>query len=82
MNEYSYMTLEQRQEIEKMYEAGARAVDIASKIERSVAAIYAELKRGYTGELDGNKRPKYSADLAQTIAQENFRRRGNKRMTH
>ncbi len=58
MDGYSYMTFDQRREIEEMY---------------------GELKRGYTGELDGNKRPKYSADLAQTTAQENFRRRGNRR---
>ena len=45
------------------------------KIGRSVAAIYEELKRGYTGELDENKRPVYSADLAQQTAQENIRRR-------
>ena len=56
MDGYSYMTFDQRREIEEMYGAGARAVDIAAKIGRSVAAIYEELKRGYTGELDGNKR--------------------------
>ena len=54
-------------------------MDIAAKIGRSVAAIYEELKRGYTGELDENKRPVYSADLAQQTAQENIRRRGNRR---
>jgi IS30 family transposase len=53
-------------------------VDIAAKIGRSVAAIYEELKRGYTGELDENKRPVYSADLAQQTVQENIRRRGRR----
>lgn len=79
MDGYSYLTFDQRREIEALYSDGERAVDIAAKIGRSVAAIYEELKRGYTGELDGNKRPIYSADLAQTIAQENIRRRGNRR---
>ena len=64
---------------EVLYSDGDRVVDIAAKIGRSVAAIYEELKRGYTGELDENKRPVYSADLAQTTAQENIRRRGNRR---
>ena len=78
MDGYSYLTFDQRREIEAMYGAGVRVVDIAAKTERSVAAIYEELKRGRTGELDANKRPKYSAELAQTIAQENIRRRGRR----
>ena len=52
---------------------------IAARLKRSAAAIYEELKRGYTGEFDGYARPKYSADLAQATVQENFRRRGNRR---
>lgn len=76
MDGYSYLTFDQRREIEALYSDGDRVVDIAAKIGRSVAAIYEELKRGYTGELDENKRPVYSADLAQTTAQENIRRRG------
>lgn len=79
MEGYTYLTLEQRRMIEEMHGAGIRTVEIAARTGRSVAAIYEELKRGYTGELDGNKRPKYSADLAQTKAQENIRRRGNRR---
>ena len=55
MDGYSYLTFDQRREIEALYSDGERAVDIAAKIGRSVAAIYEELKRGYTGELDGNK---------------------------
>lgn len=78
MERYSYLTFNQRRKIEKLYSAGERAVDIAAETGRSVAAIYEELKRGYTGELDGNKRPKYSADLAQQTAQENIRRRGRR----
>ena len=79
MNGYSYLTLEQRREIERMYADGERVVDIASRLKRSSAAIYKELTRGYTGEFDGYARPKYSADVAQATAQENFQRRGNRR---
>ena len=32
---------------------GERVVDIAARLKRSAAAIYEELKRGYTGEFDG-----------------------------
>ena len=56
MNGYSYLTLEQRREIERMYTEGERVVDIAARLKRSVAAIYAELKRGYTGEFDSYAR--------------------------
>ena len=79
LNGYSYLTLEQRREIERMYAEGERVIDIAARLKRSAAAIYEELKRGYTGEFDGYARPKYSADLAQATVQENFRRRGNRR---
>ena len=79
MNGYSYLTLEQRREIERMYAQGERVVDIAAQLKRITAAIYGELKHGDTGELDGLSRPKYSVDLAQATAQENFRRRGNRR---
>lgn len=79
MNRYSYLTLEQRREIEKMYADGERVADIAACLKRSIAAIYEELKRGYTGELDDYARPKYSADIAQATVQESFRRRGNRR---
>lgn len=78
MDGYSYLTFNQRREIEALYGAGVRVVDIAARTGRSVAAIYEELKRGRTEELDANKRPKYSAELAQTIAQENIRRRGRR----
>lgn len=78
MSGYSYLTLEQRHEIEKLYAEGERVVDIAARLKRSAAAIYEELKRGYTGEFDRYARPKYSADLAQATVQENIRRRGNR----
>lgn len=76
MSSYSYLTPEQRCEIERLYAAGERVVDIASQLKRSTTAIYEELKRGYTGELDSYARPRYSAALAQATVQENIRRRG------
>lgn len=79
MNGYSYMTFDQRREIERMHNEGIRTVDIAAHIGRSVAAVYEELKRGYTGERNENKQKKYSADLAQTVFQDNIAQRGNRR---
>ena len=39
MNGYSYLTLEQRREIERMYAEGERVVDIAARLKRSAAAL-------------------------------------------
>ena len=79
MNGYSYMTFDQRREIERMHNSGMRTADIASKLGRSVAAIYEELKRGYTGERNVDKRRTYSAERAQTVFQDNIAQRGNRR---
>lgn len=64
MNGYSYLTLEQRREIERMYAEGERVVDIAARLKRSAAAIYEELKRGYTGEFDGYPSKRRSCRIA------------------
>lgn len=79
MNGYSYLTFDQRREIERLHNAGTRTVDIAAYLGRSVAAVYEELKRGYTGERNENKQKKYSADRAQTVFQDNIAQRGNRR---
>lgn len=78
MSRYSYITFEQRKEIQKLYEEGKNKIDIASIMGRSVSAIYEELKRGYTGDLYEDKRRTYDADLAQTVFQQNIQRRGQK----
>ena len=80
MAEYRYFTLEQRKEIEKLHNEGVRTVEIAERIGRSVAAVYTELKRGYTQERNINKQQKYSADLAQTVFQNHIARRGRRRI--
>lgn len=79
MTGYAYLTLEQRREIEKLHNAGVRTAEIADHIGKSVAAVYEELKRGYTGERNENKQKIYNADLAQTVFQDNIAQRGNRR---
>lgn len=81
MSRYSYLTLEQRREIERLYTAGERVTDIACYLKKSSTAIYEELKRGNTGEFDEYYRPKYSAELGQMTVQKNIQRRGNRRKT-
>lgn len=79
MQKYSYLTFDQRREIERMHNAGIRTTEIAEHIGRSTAAVYEELKRGYTGERNANKQKMYSAERAQTVFQDNIAQRGNRR---
>lgn len=75
---YRYLSFQDRRKIEKWYGAGDRPLDIAARLRVHTATIYHELKRGYTGELDRNKRYAYNAELAQQRVQESFKRRGRK----
>ena len=59
--------------------AGDRAVDIAADMGFSQTTIYDELRRGSTGELDGNSRPEYDPSKGQAVYQANLRRRGRRR---
>ena len=79
MNGYSYITFEQRCEIERLYNAGTRTVDIAAHLGRSVAAIYDELKRGCDGDRNDKLQRKYSAELSQSVFQHNIEKRGKRR---
>lgn len=77
LNGYSYLTLEQRREIEKMYAEGERVVDIAARLKRSAAAIYEELKRGYTHlNSDLTTEERYSPEIAQQRYEENLKAKG------
>ena len=79
---YKYITFSDRREIAALYQANERPADIAEKIGVSTAAIYRELKRGETIEVDGapvldrNRRRAYNPVIAQQTVQANFRRRG------
>ncbi len=50
MQKYSYITLNQRREIERMHDAGARTEDIAKALGKPTNTIFVELRRSYTGE--------------------------------
>ena len=74
-----YLTYEDRKSIEALYTAGVSLADIASELGVHLATIYRELKRGGTGELDGNGRGGYSAELAQKTVQDSIKRRGHRK---
>lgn len=73
------LSLQDRRVIARRWRNGDQAVVIAVGLGFSPAAIYAELKRGYTGQLDENMRPEYDPMQGQRVYQENLRKRGRRR---
>jgi len=60
-----WMVYEERKQIEKLYSEGNSIAEIAKALNKQRATVYRELERGYTGEMDGNGRAGYSAEVAQ-----------------
>lgn len=61
--------------------AGIARLEIAARLGVHTATIYHELQRGYTGEVDAAQREVYSAERAQAVVRENFKRRGRRAVT-
>ena len=76
MREYRYLTHDDRLLIEKLYAHGITPSSIAGVVGVSLATIYRELPRGYTGKRYPGGRKVYSADLAQQTTDQNIKRRG------
>ena len=82
MNEVSKqrtLTMQDRRVLAERWGAGDSAVSIAVALGVCPATVYAELKRGDTGELDNLSRPRYSPELGQETYQANLRNRGRRR---
>lgn len=79
MRKNKQLIFAERREIERMYNNEVRVAEIAEHLGRTSAAIYAELKRGYTGKLDANMKRAYSAELGQAVSQRNRIRCGRRR---
>ncbi len=75
---YTMRTYEERMTIQKMWNDGAQAKEIADKLESPLSTIYSELRRGQDGSRLQNQRLRYSADLAQLRVQQSFERRGRR----
>ena len=75
---YRYLTFEDRKKIEAWHARGDRPLEIAARLGVHTATIYHELQRGYTGEVDAAQREIYSAERAQAVVRENFKRRGRR----
>lgn len=65
MGKSTWLLLPDRKRIEEEYNAGVSVRKIAEGMGRHFSVIYRELPNGFTGEMDKNGRPGYSANLAQ-----------------
>lgn len=78
MADYAFRSYHERQEIERMVEAGMSVKEIAGSLGISRSAVYAELRRGRDGTRLPDKRLRYNADLAQLSVQQGLERRGRR----
>lgn len=78
MADYAFRSIEDRQNIEKMWNEGNTPKELAEKLGKSQAVIYTELARGQDGTRLPDQRLRYSAALAQRRVQQSLERRGRK----
>lgn len=78
MADYAFRSYHERQEIERMVEAGMSVKEIAGSLGISLSAVHAELRRGRDGTRLPDKRLRYNADLAQLSVQQGLERRGRR----
>ena len=72
------LNYEDRKVIERLYSADMCVAEIAEHIGCHRNTVYNELQRGFTGKLNNNFKPEYSAAVAQENYVENISRRGNR----
>lgn len=75
-----YFTFYERTKIETYLEQGIKPVEIARRLERSFTAVYREIKRGMTQQLDTHLKPyqKYFAETGQRIQDKKGHNKGAK----
>lgn len=73
------MTMQDRQTLARRYAAGENVTRIAVDLDMSAAAVYSELRRGYTGRLDGNMRREYDPALGMERYQRSLANRGRRK---
>ena len=77
---YAFKTLQDREEIEKLWNEGHAPTpkELAERTGKSLSIIYAELSRGRDGSRLPDQRIAYSATLAQSRVQQSLERRGHR----
>ncbi len=76
---YTTRTYEERKALQRLWEAGVSAREIADRLKAPVSFVYAELRRGQDGSRLENKRLRYDAELAQLKIQKAFESRGRRK---
>lgn len=79
MANYTFRTLEERQRIESMWEAGRTPKEISEELKKTLRAVYRELERGRDGSRLEDGRRRYSAVVANHAAIASLERRGGKK---
>ncbi len=79
MADYAFKTLEDRKEIEALWQDGRTVKEISTSLDKSMTVVYKELSRGRDGTRLPDQRLRYSAELAQLRVQQSLERRGKKR---
>lgn len=78
MADYAFRTIEDRKEIQRMWEGGRSPREIAGAFGKSLDVVYNELNRGRDGTRLPDGRLRYSADFAQGKVRQSLERRGRK----
>lgn len=81
MAAYAFRSLDERKELEKLWQDGQVPKEIAGSMDKSVSVIYAELARGRDGTRLPDQRLRYSAELAQLRVQKSLESRGKRRQS-
>lgn len=80
MGTYTFRTLKERQEVQRLYEEGLTTEQLAAALNTTRASMLRELWRGYQDEVRlPDMRLKYDAELAQLRVQRSLERRGKPR---
>ena len=75
---YTFRTLQARKDLQTLWESGNTAKDLAAALKVPLPTVYAELRRGRTGDRLPDRRLKYDAGLAQLRMQQELEQRGRK----
>ena len=78
MADYAFRTLEDRRNLQDLYETGLSPRELSEKMEKTVTVIYTELRRGRDGTRLEDGRLKYDAKVAQQAVNKSLESRGRK----
>lgn len=76
MASYAFATLQARQKLQELWEQGMAVKDLSTALEVPLSTLYAELRRGRSGDRLPDQRLQYDASLAQLRMQQELERRG------